>query len=44
MTLLVNAFSDSLFQSNAVQVRAESLVGIGILRPRSFAIVNLTSP
>ena len=43
MTLLVNAFSDTLFATNAVQVRAESLVGMGILQPRSFAIVDLTA-
>ncbi|GBG35821.1 phage major capsid protein [Mycobacterium montefiorense] len=43
MTLMANAFGDTLFQTNAVQVRAESLVGIGILQPRSFAIVDLTA-
>lgn len=43
MQLMVNAFSDTLFATNAVQVRAESIVGVGILQPRSFAIVNLTS-
>ncbi|WP_068187906.1 phage major capsid protein [Mycobacterium sp. UM_CSW] len=41
MTIMVNAFSDSLFQANAVQLRAEMLVGIGILRPQSFALVAL---
>jgi HK97 family phage major capsid protein len=41
MSVMVNAFSDSLFQANAVQLRAEMLVGIGILRPQSFALVAL---
>jgi hypothetical protein len=41
MQIMVNAFSDSLFQSNAVQLRAEMLVGIGILRPQAFALVAL---
>lgn len=41
MQIMVNAFSDSLFQANAVQMRAEMLVGIGILRPQSFALVAL---
>jgi hypothetical protein len=41
MQVMVNAFSDSLFQANAVQLRAEMLVGIGILRPQSFALVAL---
>lgn len=42
MQVMVNAFSDALFQANAVQARAEMLVGIGILRPQSFALVALS--
>lgn len=43
MTVLLNAFSDSLFQSNAIQLRAEMLVGVGVLRPQAFAVVDLTA-
>jgi HK97 family phage major capsid protein len=42
MIVLVNAFGDSLFQANAVQLRGEMRVGVGVLRPRAFAIVDLT--
>ncbi|KZS61102.1 phage major capsid protein [Mycobacterium pseudokansasii] len=43
MQLLVNAFGDSLFQANAVQVRGELHAGINVLRPKAFAIVDLTA-
>jgi HK97 family phage major capsid protein len=42
MQLLANAFGDSLFQSNAVQVRAELHAGINVLRPRAFAVVDIS--
>lgn len=42
MQLLANAFGDSLFQKNAVQLRAEMLTGINVLRPKAFAVVDLT--
>ncbi|WP_445160793.1 phage major capsid family protein [Mycobacterium sp. Dal123C01] len=43
MQIIANAFGDTLFATNAVQVRAEALVGIGILQPRAAAIVDLTA-
>jgi hypothetical protein len=43
MTILANAFGDSLFQSNAVQLRGEILAGVSALRPRAFAVVGLTA-
>lgn len=43
MTIMVNAFGDSLFTKNAVQLRAEMLVGVGVLRPQAFAVVDLTA-
>jgi HK97 family phage major capsid protein len=43
MMILANAFGDSLFQTNSVQLRGELLTGIGVLRPQAFAIVDLTS-
>jgi hypothetical protein len=30
------------FDMNAIRFRAESFVGIGILRPQAFAVVTLT--
>jgi hypothetical protein len=30
------------FDANAIRFRAESFVGIGILRPQAFAVVTLT--
>ncbi|CAM3400249.1 phage major capsid protein [Mycobacterium intermedium] len=35
--------SGVLFQKNQIQLRAEARVGVGVLRPQSFAIVDLTS-
>lgn len=35
--------SGTLFQTNAVMLRGEALVGIGFLRPQAFAVVDLTS-
>jgi hypothetical protein len=35
--------SGVLFQHNQIQLRAESRVGFGILRPQSFAIVDLAA-
>lgn len=35
--------SGVLFQHNQIQLRAKSRVGVGILRPQSFAIVDLTA-
>lgn len=35
--------SGVLFDTNAVKFRAESRVGIGILRPQAFAVVDLTA-
>lgn len=43
MQMLANAFGDSLFQKNAVQIRAELLTGINVLRPKAFAVVDLTA-
>jgi HK97 family phage major capsid protein len=43
MQVMANAFGDSLFAANAVQLRAEMLVGVGVLRPKSFAVVDLTA-
>jgi HK97 family phage major capsid protein len=34
--------SGALFQHNQIQLRAESRVGVGILRPQSFAVIDLT--
>ena len=34
--------SGVLFQKNQIQLRAESRVGVGVLRPHSFAIADLT--
>ena len=34
--------SGVLFQKNQIQLRAESRVGVGVLRPQSFAIADLT--
>lgn len=34
--------SGDLFRHNQIQIRAESRVGVGVLRPQSFAIINLT--
>jgi len=33
---------DGGFSQNAIRFRAESFVGIGILRPQAFAVVKLT--
>lgn len=35
--------SGVLFQQNQIQLRAESRVGVGILRPQAFAICDLTA-
>jgi HK97 family phage major capsid protein len=43
MMVMANAFGDSLFTKNAVQLRAEMLVGVGVLRPQAFAVVDLTA-
>lgn len=43
MLLQANVFGDSEFSTNAVTLRGEQLVGIGVLRPQAFAVVSLTS-
>jgi HK97 family phage major capsid protein len=35
--------SGPLFDTNAVKIRAESRVGVGILRPQAFTVVDLTA-
>jgi hypothetical protein len=40
MRLDIDAYTG--FDKNAVRFRAESFVGVGVLRPQAFAVIDLT--
>jgi hypothetical protein len=42
-TLLMNMYGDAEFSTNSYILRGEGRYGIGVLRPQSFAICDLTS-
>jgi hypothetical protein len=43
MNILVNYWGDAEFATDTYIVRAETRTGIGVVRPRSFALCTLTS-